>query len=430
MPPSSLIFVVILAVWGAYLVQHWVRRRDHIATARSVDRFSESMRVLERRQHLPQTDLSRPVPRSYAVSPIRPASPEVVVKHAMPTPAAPSRVTAARVAAGAAAGRAVAGGAGVGRAARSGARAAASPLSSIRGRSAMLLVGTVAMVLGTGLGVLELWPWWTAAAGIGAFALSALLVRRSVRRATPAARSGRRSAQRAGRRSAERAGRTPGRRPGRTPAAPAAGGQGQRVVTRPVPGTLSRPAARHAGRPGQLTPGQLTPGQLTPGQPTPGQPAPGQSAGLAVDRPQRAGTRTAATAAGGAAAALAARTSAGRPATSVPRRQAASAVYDIDLVEGRTGQETPPTSAPRRREGPAEAGSWDPVPVPPPTYTLKAKAAPRHTDPAGAPPAAASTAVPATDAGSPSGLPDLPFDGLALAFDEESEELPAVRTQH
>ena len=101
MPPSSLIFVVILAVWGAYLVQHWVRRRDHIATARSVDRFSEAMRVLERRQHLPQTDLSRPVPRSYAVSPIRPASPEVVVKHATPTPAAPSRVTAARVAAGA-----------------------------------------------------------------------------------------------------------------------------------------------------------------------------------------------------------------------------------------------------------------------------------------------------------------------------------------
>ena len=54
MPPlSSLIFVVILAVWAVYLVQHWVRRRDHLATARSVDRFSEAMRVLERRRALP-----------------------------------------------------------------------------------------------------------------------------------------------------------------------------------------------------------------------------------------------------------------------------------------------------------------------------------------------------------------------------------------
>ncbi|KNX38043.1 hypothetical protein [Luteipulveratus halotolerans] len=49
MSSSSLIFLVIVIIWAAYLLQHWVRRREHLATARSVDRFSEGMRVLERR---------------------------------------------------------------------------------------------------------------------------------------------------------------------------------------------------------------------------------------------------------------------------------------------------------------------------------------------------------------------------------------------
>ena len=80
--PSSLIFLVIIAIWAAYLLQHWIRRREHLATARSVDRFSDAMRVLERRTLLPQSDLSAPQPRSYAVSPARPSRPEVVVKRA------------------------------------------------------------------------------------------------------------------------------------------------------------------------------------------------------------------------------------------------------------------------------------------------------------------------------------------------------------
>src|SRR5690606_39225269 len=77
---SSLIFVVILAVWAVYLVQHWVRRRDHLATARSVDRFSEAMRVLERRRALPRPETVQVAPRAYDTSPLRPARPEVVVK--------------------------------------------------------------------------------------------------------------------------------------------------------------------------------------------------------------------------------------------------------------------------------------------------------------------------------------------------------------
>lgn len=67
--PSSLIFLVIVAIWAAYLIQHWVRRREHVATARSVDRFSEAMRVLERRSPLPSSELSAPRPHSYAVRP-------------------------------------------------------------------------------------------------------------------------------------------------------------------------------------------------------------------------------------------------------------------------------------------------------------------------------------------------------------------------
>ncbi|HET8766885.1 MAG TPA: hypothetical protein VFM86_06115 [Pedococcus sp.] len=47
--------MVIIGVWAAYFIQYWVRRREHLATAQSVDQFSESMRVLERRNPQPVT---------------------------------------------------------------------------------------------------------------------------------------------------------------------------------------------------------------------------------------------------------------------------------------------------------------------------------------------------------------------------------------
>ncbi|WP_141787074.1 hypothetical protein [Oryzihumus leptocrescens] len=72
MQPSSLIFLVIIAIWAAFLLQHWVRRREHLATARSVDRFSDAMRVLERRAPVADVpERTTPAPRSYAVSPTR-----------------------------------------------------------------------------------------------------------------------------------------------------------------------------------------------------------------------------------------------------------------------------------------------------------------------------------------------------------------------
>lgn len=49
MSPSSLIFVAVVASWVIYFVVHVARRREQLATARNVDRFSNQMRVLQRR---------------------------------------------------------------------------------------------------------------------------------------------------------------------------------------------------------------------------------------------------------------------------------------------------------------------------------------------------------------------------------------------
>lgn len=78
--PSSLIFVLVVAIWAAYLLQYWVKRRDHLATVRSVDRFSTAMRVLD--DHRMRRETVEATPRSYSVAPTRSARPEVTVKHA------------------------------------------------------------------------------------------------------------------------------------------------------------------------------------------------------------------------------------------------------------------------------------------------------------------------------------------------------------
>jgi hypothetical protein len=83
-PVSSLIFVVIVAIWAAYLVQHWLRRREDAAAGRSVDGFSEAMRVLEKRPVVPPTELRTPRPRSYSVVPAPVSRPTVDVKRAAP----------------------------------------------------------------------------------------------------------------------------------------------------------------------------------------------------------------------------------------------------------------------------------------------------------------------------------------------------------
>src|SRR5664280_1987970 len=66
----TVIFLFVILIWAVYLVQHWITRREHLATMRSVDRFSSALRVLERRALAPtgnarrhrSYDLARSVP--------------------------------------------------------------------------------------------------------------------------------------------------------------------------------------------------------------------------------------------------------------------------------------------------------------------------------------------------------------------------------
>jgi hypothetical protein len=81
---GSLIFVVIVAIWAAYLLQHWVSRREDAAATRSVEGFSAAMRVLEKRPLLPRTDVGAPRPDSYSLKPAAGVRAVVDVKRAVP----------------------------------------------------------------------------------------------------------------------------------------------------------------------------------------------------------------------------------------------------------------------------------------------------------------------------------------------------------
>ncbi|HPB71355.1 MAG TPA: hypothetical protein PLX71_00085 [Phycicoccus sp.] len=79
MQASSLVFVVIVGVWSAYFLHHWARRREHLATAHTVDALRDTMRVLAVRDVIQQATATHP-PRSYAGRPTRPVrSPAQVV---------------------------------------------------------------------------------------------------------------------------------------------------------------------------------------------------------------------------------------------------------------------------------------------------------------------------------------------------------------
>ena len=309
-PASSLIFVVIVAVWAVYLVQHWVRRRDHLATARSVDRFSEAMRVLERRRALPRPDLSEPTPPSYSVSPLRPARPQVVVKRpAGATAVAPSPAY---------------------RRARRAARL----------RAAALLLGSVTLVTLTALAIAGVLATWWVFVGIGGLVVSLGLVRWSVSR------------ERA-RRRAEARGRA----------------RARAAVARPA-----APVQQHASVEESAAVQQ---------------PAPVQQHVFARQS-VAATTRTA-------------------------RRSVQTAhLYDLVKVEAALRPEPveprplPTVGVVVDASGQAAPG-WEPVPVPPPTYTLKAKAV-----------RGVATA--------PTGSSQLPVDGAEMALAEEFEDLPRVES--
>lgn len=340
-PVSSLVFVVILAVWAVYLVQHWVRRRDHLATARSVDRFSEAMRVLERRRSLPVPEAATH-PRSYAASPLRPARPgrpQVVVKGPHPvsgaTAVAPSRDHRRH-------------------------------RSAARLRAGALLTGWLSMVVLVGLAIAGVTERWTAMVGVVACGLSVALVRWSVARERAARRAP------AARRAA----------PARRATAP------RRVpVPRRAPATRPAPTARPVAAEGEIPVAASGGGHEFSAQ--------------SVAATLRTGVRH-------------------EPARTVaPAAQSGPELYDLHAVEASLAEV--PVGAPQARPAPAaepEAasapaglegatvadGTWAPVPVPPPTYTLKAKAY-RPL---------------------PSAPSSLPADGTEMALEEEFEDLPRV----
>ena len=158
MQPSSVIFLALIAVWAAYFLVYWVRRREHLATARTVDELSASMRVLQRRAPavFPQT------PRSYAASPTRAVPSLDALIDADPS--------AER-------------GAPTGTDHRSPQRSPASvrvapmhPSRRLRGLS--LLLAMVATVVVGAVAMLALLPWWSATAP-AALAVTAFLWLRS-----------------------------------------------------------------------------------------------------------------------------------------------------------------------------------------------------------------------------------------------------------
>lgn len=331
MPGTSLILAVIVAVWIVYLLQHWIRRRDHLATARSVDRFSEAMRVLERRRTAPRFDVSAPVPRSYSVAPARPRHPDVMVKRAHPgIVVAPARKGAAIAGRHVGAVSRQVGSVGLraarvtGSASRTAAGRAAGSSSGTR-RAVVLVLGALLLTAGSVLTGLEILPWWSAAAGAGAFLVALVGTRWATRRA-------------------------------------------RRRAASPV-----RPRRAGTARP----------------------PRPARAARATRTRPTRA---PASVPLPGAAAAFAG----ARGGSPTARRSVA--VYDVEAHPRRVASAGPgaePAAAAPTAE--PEPGTWSPVPVPVPTYTLKARA------PRGATP-----------------VQDLPFDGHAMALEEEFEDLPAV----
>ena len=159
--PSSLIFLVLIAIWAAYLLQHWVRRREHLATARSVDRFSDAMRVLERRSPLPNFDLSVPRPRSYAIGPARHSRPEVVVKRAHFVPAAPEAAASEIAVRPTRVFRVLAG------------------VSARRVRGLSLLASLVLVLVASPLAAISVLPWWSVLVTVAALMFDVAWLRRA-----------------------------------------------------------------------------------------------------------------------------------------------------------------------------------------------------------------------------------------------------------
>lgn len=361
---NGLILLLIVAIWSVYLLQHWVRRRENLATARSVDRFSEAMRVLERRGSTPIPVLASQAEELDREN--RPGTPSVSVKQPRPTLRAGvtmknSRTstprTASRTGQGANAPRpAVSVGNRVFRAAGS--------LTPARIKAGTLLVVAVAFVgalIATPFGMA---PWWSplvmllALGGVVAWLRSSAIKARAERDGSsqdllrPAS-------------------------PRRAPARP----------TRQQAATPRRATKQHA------------------------QPGPTATSAAPVEVPTEHLEHFAAP----------------HPAQHTAAGDAVE-VFDVAAVmvqEQETEQDAPAVDTVEQSEQVSSATApdgWQPVTVPRPTYTMKARADRPEPAPAATTPAGDEVSVAKRYADTP--VEDLPFDGMAL--DADLDDLPAV----
>ena len=163
---SAVIFVVLALAWALYLIPTALRHHDEIARTRSIDRFSNAMRVLARREAVNRRDTR------LVVTPPRP-QPRMVLPQ-------PSAATVAAVAAVAASAAVEVSREGAGPRTPPAARAAARAAAKRRRRILGLLVLSVLGV--TGAAYLGYLPWWAVAIPGGLVVAYLVLCRVLVRR--------------------------------------------------------------------------------------------------------------------------------------------------------------------------------------------------------------------------------------------------------
>jgi hypothetical protein len=86
---SGLIYAVIIGMWAAYFIPRWLRRHEELSESRSVERFDQAMRILSRREPMPD--------QRRIVMPPRPReAPAVPAQRSRPRPAARASVAVRR----------------------------------------------------------------------------------------------------------------------------------------------------------------------------------------------------------------------------------------------------------------------------------------------------------------------------------------------
>lgn len=167
---SGIIFVVLALAWAVYLIPKALKHHDEMARTRSIDRFSNAMRVLARREPVNRTDTR------LVVTPPRPGTPRMLV----PQPHVQSQnlgAVAAVVASSEGTTTQAERSAGAGPA---GARLAARNAAKRRRRILLFLLLCTAVVAAVaGLGHL---PWWSLSIPAGLTIAYLVLCRTQVRR--------------------------------------------------------------------------------------------------------------------------------------------------------------------------------------------------------------------------------------------------------